>query len=115
MFHKSFRNVMMAAALALPVVSLNVNSAVAGDARNFTVINGSHSIIDQLYVESSQSSDWGEDILGKDILKPGESTYIYFTDNSKTCTYDIKAVYTDNSTSTGQYNLCETHSITFTE
>jgi hypothetical protein len=48
------RNFMVSAALVLPAISLNVQSALA-DQRDFTVINNNDLVVEQLYVSSANS------------------------------------------------------------
>ncbi|MBD2099700.1 hypothetical protein [Leptolyngbya sp. FACHB-261] len=113
MSRKLLHNVMVAAALALPIISLNAQSALA-DRRDFTVQNNSGSDIQYLYVSSSSENEWGEDILGQDVLPSGESTEVNFTDESNACRYDIKAVFEDGqSVEDYQVDLCGTASYTF--
>ena len=115
MFHKSFRNAMVAVALSLPVVSLTAHNSLA-DQRDFTVINKTSSPIRHLYVSYTGEDKWGEDILGKDLLAVGESTLIYFTGDDKVCSYDIKAVFEDGEEAEDyKVNLCETETYSFTE
>lgn len=112
---KSFRNLMAAVVLSLPMTAFSVGSALA-DQRDFTVVNSTSVPIRHLYVSPTGENSWGDDILGKDVLTSGDSTLVYFTDNANICSYDIKAVFDDNDSAEGyKVNLCETKSYTFTE
>jgi len=107
------------ASLFFPLTSLLLATGfvvkpVLADHLNFTFYNESSKPIYALYVSAAHFRDWGSDILGTDTLGMGESTRITFPgqDNDSPCIYDIKAVFTDNSVSTGRYNLCAADYVT---
>ena len=81
---------------------------------NFTLYNESGRTISRLYVSPSSSDMWGRDVLGTDVLNNGFSTRISFPGQSENspCWWDVKVVFGDGSSSTGNYNLCQTRSIT---
>ena len=71
------------------LLALSLQSAFA-DQRDFTLMNGSPITIANLYVGPVDSSDWGSDILGRDVLDSGESVDIVFDgDSAGDCAYDI--------------------------
>lgn len=41
---------------------------------SFRVVNASSSVVEKLYFNPSARSDWGNDRLGQEILRPGRST-----------------------------------------
>ncbi|MGK7877170.1 MAG: hypothetical protein AB4426_28905 [Xenococcaceae cyanobacterium] len=87
------RKTIMTIALALPMVSLIAQSALA-DKYNFRVYNQSRNNIVSLFMTSSDSDRWGSDILGSGILRSGYNIPIYFNDMSYTrCLYDIRAIF----------------------
>src|SRR5438093_8200926 len=67
-------------AIAGALVAVTASHAFA-DARNFTFQNRATdgTVVAKLYVSSSDTSDWEEDTLGKDVLNPGESWDISFS------------------------------------
>lgn len=101
--------------LGLVMVASNVTTTRA-DPRDFTLVNASDATIDQVYLALSASEDdWGDDILGVDVLLPGESALVIFTRfDAGQCVYDLRVVFTDGEVvlRTG-LNLCETAAITF--
>lgn len=101
------RTVATAITYSIPILLLGANSALA-DRRDFTVHNNSRLTIQYLYVSDSGSNTWGSDVLGADtVLESGESTLVYFTDNSSNCFYDIKAVAENGAElDDRQVNLC---------
>ena len=109
--------------LVLPVIvallglGLGVRHAAA-DQRDFKLINGTNDVtITELYVAASSSDDWEEDVLGSDVLLPGESVNVHFGRfNPSTCTYDIKVIGKDGSTGElDEVDLCSTSTVTFTD
>jgi hypothetical protein len=67
----------------------------------------------QLYVSPASSDNWGQDVLGTDILRGGYFTRINFpgqTPNSP-CMWDIKVVYADGTSTQKRFNLCKVDDI----
>src|SRR5712692_10400363 len=63
------------------------------DERDFTLVNGSGVTITHIFVSPSDASDWGDDILGQDVLDPGNSVFIYFTRFAPDmCLYDVSVM-----------------------
>jgi hypothetical protein len=93
-----------------------VHGALA-DPRDFTLENDSLSYITHVYVSPSSSTDWGDDILGVDVLSPGHSVDISFDPSSgRTCIYDILIVTEDGSqTRKDRENLCLVDTETYSE
>src|SRR3712207_5253889 len=55
--------------LALMLVVAGTSTAFA-DPRDFTLINNTGQVITEVYVSPSNQTDWGEDVLGRDVLMP---------------------------------------------
>lgn len=91
MLHKSFRHITAAAVLALPLVALTVQSAFA-EAVSFTLVNKTSRTLEEFYAAPPSSNSWEEDILGVDVLLPGESTKITIDDGREDCKYDFKGL-----------------------
>lgn len=109
MAKRPFRVGLLAPAAAFALLVMFAQSALA-DPRDFTLENDSLSYITHVYVSASSSTSWGEDILGVDILGPGESVDITFDTNvGRTCIYDLLVVTEDGSrTRKNRENLCTT-------
>ena len=115
MFQKSFRNLLVAVSLSLPVVSLNVPIALA-DRQDFTVVNKTEDVMTELRVSSSGSDDWGRDILEVDVVASGDSGTVTFTGDAPDCLYDIKAIFTNGKeVDERQLNLCEIGTVNISE
>lgn len=102
--------------VALSMMAFSAHTAHA-DPRDFTLINGSSTVtLTHVYVEPAGPEEFSDnDILGQEVLAPGESVLIYFTRfTPDQCLYDIKVVFKDGGV--GQLlnvNLCETDTVTF--
>lgn len=111
---KLFRDGTVALVLAISTVSINLGSAIAGR-QDFTVRNETSTDIVRIYVSTSNSNDWEEDVLGSDVLAAGSSTKINFSNSTQGCYHDLKAVFRDGDVlERRDLNLCELRSYTFT-
>ena len=78
--------------LALAMMSIfaaAVPTASAQDKRDFTLVNGSPVVLVNLYISGVDENDWGDDVLGADVLSSGGSVPIVFSGRATTCLYDI--------------------------
>ena len=70
--------------------------------------------IKEVYVSPSKSADWEEDILADGVLGDTEFRDIHFNRAAKPCHWDLKVVYTVDSSSAiwGDIDLCTVEKIT---
>jgi hypothetical protein len=102
-------------ACALAAVSLTSSVAASSQRRvlDFTLVNSTKYTILELYVSPTNDDKWGEDVLGEDILKPGEELEISFSRGETTCMWDLKIVDEDkDEVEWEKFNLCEASEIT---
>ena len=99
---------MTASRLALAATLLLAAAPLPAQARqDFTLVNRTGYDINEVYVAPSASNDWEEDVMGRDILEAGQSVDIGFSPKEKTCTYDLKVVYTDGEEAEwDRFDLC---------
>jgi hypothetical protein len=99
---------LLVAALLTPVVS----TAFASDA-DFKLKNRTGYQIDEVYVSSHSSGDWGKDIMGKDALADGEVLNVTFAHGGSACHFDIKVKYHDDGSTAewGNVDLCQYETI----
>lgn len=81
----------------------------------FNLANNSSANLQELYVSAAEADDWGDDILGLDLLNAGESGEVTIADGMETCTYDMRFVMDSGVTIEGTADLCETRSFTITD
>ncbi|MBD2260950.1 hypothetical protein [Pseudanabaena sp. FACHB-2040] len=93
-FQKVLQQSALMTLLALPVVSLTGQPALAGK-HNFEVYNDSREDIIDIYITSSNTDNWGRSLLDRYSIIPSGYTYqIEFADPSRnTCFYDIRTVF----------------------
>ena len=84
-------------------------TATVGTARqNFSVVNTTGTTVLTLNVSPTNENEWGEDVLGTQVLGPGQTAQIVFDRAEEQCNYDIRATYTDGDTSdVRNVNLCQ--------
>ncbi|MFO1350401.1 MAG: hypothetical protein U1F68_06860 [Gammaproteobacteria bacterium] len=68
------------------------------NAVTFTLTNGTEATLTEFYASPPDTDDWEDDILGVEVLKPGESVKITINDGREDCHYDFKAVFKDGTT-----------------
>ncbi len=113
----SLRKISIATVLSLPIVAINIHSASA-EQHVFELHNESSIDIHYLFVSNSDDENWGQDILGEDVIvQSGEFGTVTIADDSDACLYDIKAVAADGETSVEfqQVNLCEEQAVTISD
>ena len=90
MLHHSMLRFAVAAALvaatALPAAALD---------RRVRIINNTKYTIVEFYGSHTGTTSWQEDILGYDVLPPGNSVNVNFDDGTGYCIFDFKAVFND--------------------
>ena len=63
------------------------------DPRDFNVVNGSSIVLTHVFVSPSDTQEWGEDIMGRDVLSPAETVNVTFGKfDGNSCLYDVKVV-----------------------
>jgi hypothetical protein len=85
----------LASLVVVGALAATTATSAFADARNFTVVNNSSITITHLYVSTTDTASWEEDVLGRDVLAPGESwdiTFSKYDGDAGKCLYDVKAV-----------------------
>jgi hypothetical protein len=72
--------------------------AAEGDL-DFTLHNQTGKVLDQVYVGPTQSDEWGNDIMGKDVVGEDESVHITFHPKATAKHWDLKIVFEDGTSS----------------
>lgn len=102
----------IAAAMAICAAFTLPQLAIAGS-QDFTLVNKTGYEIGEVYVSPAKSADWEDDVLGQDVLPDGDRVDISFSRDTDACYWDMKVVYTIDSTSAEweRFNLCEVSKI----
>lgn len=77
-------------------IVLLATPALAGD-QDFRVKNKTGYVISEVYVSSSNTEDWEEDVMEADVLGDGDHVDIEFERGTKGCSFDLKVVYDDGT------------------
>ena len=78
--------------VAVGILAFSVSSPLVAQQSklDFTLLNRTGLIIQELYVSPDESDEWDEDVLGRDVLKHNESVDITFSRTEKSCDWDLK-------------------------
>ena len=104
---------LIAAALALVAVASVTVTAAQRRNLDFTLVNKTGLDINEVYLSPTSDSEWGEDVMGKDILANGEKVDITFSSAETECNWDLKVVDEDDDDIIWtKLNLCTANEIT---
>jgi hypothetical protein len=100
--------------ISLFLVFLTIPAYADEADQNFTLINKTGYDLDAIFVSPSKINDWGNDIMGQDVLGDGEKVNIKFHRKTKACNWDLKVIYTvdDSSAIWRDVDLCTIEKIT---
>jgi hypothetical protein len=92
MLRRQTLRVLVALGSAL-MLTVSLSTAALADKRDFNINNNSDYVIQHAYVSAAFDPEWGDDILGKDVLNPGEIWQVGFDrGDANTCVWDVKVV-----------------------
>lgn len=100
---------------AASLLCLTAGSTITAQNRqlDFELLNRTGLIIAELYVSPTSDDEWGEDVLGRDILRHGETVEIQFSRKERECFWDMRIVDEDDDEVVWEkLNLCEASHIT---
>ncbi|NLD14882.1 MAG: hypothetical protein GX665_07295 [Gammaproteobacteria bacterium] len=96
-------------------VMATTSPAVAAD-RNVKIINKTNTTMIAFYASRSKTSDWEEDILGDDVLEPGESIRINIDDGTGACKFDFLGEFEDgDEVVKNGVDVCKVGEFSFTQ
>jgi len=93
------------------IAAVALTMGLAGSAQaarqDFTLVNKTGDTIREVYVSSTSTRSWEEDVMGRDTLGDDEEVDISFERGERGCMYDLKVVYSDgDSAEWDRLNLC---------
>ncbi len=101
-------------ALAALTMAATVSAPVFAQDRRVRIVNNTGFTIVRFYGSNKGSKSWEEDILGSDVLGPGQSVNINFDDGTGYCKFDFKAVFNDGDELVSKnINICEIGTYTY--
>lgn len=103
-----------AAAFGAIALSLSTTAALAQAEQDFTLVNGTEYVIDEVYVAPNTGKTWGPDIMGDGVLDAGASKLVKFRSGTSHCLYNMKVKWADgtNSEWSKDFDLCTISKIT---
>jgi hypothetical protein len=106
---------MLGAATAAALVLIGATPGEALD-RRVRVINNSSQTMMKFQASNRDSRSWEEDILGDDVLKPGQSVNININDGTGYCVFDFRATFRGGATVVRRnVNVCKIASWTIND
>ena len=104
---------LLVAALALVAVASVTVTAAQRRNLDFTLVNKTGVDILEVYLSPTSDNEWGEDVMGKDILADREKVDITFSSAETECNWDLKVVDEDKDDIVWtKLNLCTASEIT---
>jgi hypothetical protein len=101
--------------IAAALLASGIATAAYAAAQDFTITNSTGHVIVTLNVSPSNSSRWGPDILGREVLADGEQAEVSFDRDEDQCVWDIRVTYDDGTENDERgINLCQTTEVEFT-
>ena len=89
--------------------------SVEAPGRQVRIVNETHHRMMHFYAQVVSANDWGEDILGDDVVAAGGDATINIQGSPGYCQYDLRAVFDDGETQERHVNVCEATSYRFSD
>ena len=84
------------------------------DPRDFNVVNGSSIVLTHVFVSPSDTQEWGEDIMGRDVLSPAETVNVTFGKfDGNSCLYDVKVIGQGGQIGADQTSKFSSHRVSY--
>jgi hypothetical protein len=82
--------------------------------QDFKLVNKTGYELKAIYVSPAKSDDWGDDIMGDQVVGDGMTVNVHFSPKVHTCKWDLKVTYTDDDSNAvwGDIDLCTVEKIT---
>lgn len=109
------RHMIMAGLAGAMLAFAFADAAPAQQAKqDFALVNRTGYALSHVYVAPTKSDDWGDDIMGEDIVQNGETVPITFSRKESICRWDLKVQYDDDNSYAYWRNidLCSVRRIT---
>lgn len=98
---------LLKAALLFLLLAWGAGPAWAGS-QDFLLVNQTGVVINKLHVVPVHATTWEEDVLGRDVLMPGEETTIRFSHAETDCHWDLMVTDTQGNEVTWEdVDLCQ--------
>ena len=71
--------------------------AARAGSQDFTLVNRTGYPIASIYVTEAGNGSWGNDVMGRDTLHPGESVNVSFDRGTSVCRWNVLVKYRDDT------------------
>jgi hypothetical protein len=106
-----FKTAIAVALLACSAAASTTAAPIQRRNLDFTLVNKTGLTIDEVYLSPTSDDEWGEDVMGRDVLKNGERVDINSEETE--CNWDLKIVDEDeDAVEWEKLNLCTANEIT---
>lgn len=106
------RTILLLSFLAIAASLMCVTPTCAGG-QDFTLVNDTGVDLHNLFVSPTNSDNWGEDILGEDVLEDGQSVDVSFSHKETECIWDFQVRDEEgNGVTWDNIDLCKYEKIT---
>ena len=107
------KRVALAVCVALALGFLSSAVAQAQGKQDFVLYNKFGQKIVELYISTTSTNEWEEDVLGVDRLDNDDHVTIHFSPEASECLYDLKVVDEEgHSTIWTKIDLCKANEVT---
>ena len=90
----------LAGVLALgAAMCLTTATALADGDQDFTLHNETKKTIKEVYIDPHSEDEWGDDVMGDDVLENGEEVEMSFEADEDATSWDMKIVFADGKSS----------------
>jgi hypothetical protein len=77
--------------------------------QDFTIVNKTGKTLENIHVRGADESDWGKNLLGDEVLDPGETFKVTFTGYDKDeCEFEVRVETEDTYWELEKIDLCAT-------
>ena len=112
---KTLTRSLFSAALVAVIAALTLSSPLGASQRknlDFTLVNRTGVDIMEVYLSPTSDDEWGDDVMGRDILEAGEKVDIKFSSEETECNWDLKVIDEDDDEIVwAKLNLCTANEI----
>lgn len=81
----------------------------------YQLVNNSSLTLMEFYSSPVSNPNWGNDILGANVLSAGSSGTVTIADGSAECAYDIRMVFDNGAVLEDSVDICAMGSYTITD
>jgi hypothetical protein len=102
------------AAVAIVVFAFAAPASAQDAKQDFKLVNKTGYELKAIYVSPAKSDDWGDNIMGDQVVGDGMTVNVHFSPKAHTCHWDLKVTYSDDDSNAvwGNVDLCTVEKIT---